>query len=73
MTGHDEQTLETYPMVIGGSEVAAISGRTYESVDPFRGQPWAQVPDADAADADRAVVAARDALSREWGPMSARR
>ena len=35
-------------MVIDGSPRAARSGRTYTSTDPYTGQPWAQVPDADA-------------------------
>jgi aldehyde dehydrogenase (NAD+) len=34
-------------MVIGGSVVDAISGRTFESENPFTGRGWAVVPDAD--------------------------
>jgi acyl-CoA reductase-like NAD-dependent aldehyde dehydrogenase len=63
-------TLPFFPMVIGGQREQAASGRRYESVDPFRGQPWASVADADAADVDRAVGAARAALEGPWGKLT---
>jgi (Z)-2-((N-methylformamido)methylene)-5-hydroxybutyrolactone dehydrogenase len=58
-------------MLVNGSRTAARSGRTYESTDPFTGQPWAQVPDAAAADVDDAVAAARAALAGPWGQLTA--
>jgi (Z)-2-((N-methylformamido)methylene)-5-hydroxybutyrolactone dehydrogenase len=58
-------------MLIDGSPRAARSGRTYASIDPFTGQPWAQVPDADARDVDAAVTAARAALGGPWGKLTA--
>ncbi len=58
-------------MLIDGSSRAAQSGQTYDSVDPFTGQPWARVPDAGAADVDAAVAAARAALSGQWGQLTA--
>jgi (Z)-2-((N-methylformamido)methylene)-5-hydroxybutyrolactone dehydrogenase len=57
-------------MMIGGQREQAASGRRYESVDPFRGRPWAVVADADAADVDRAVGAARAALDGPWGQLT---
>src|SRR5215475_11757097 len=54
-------------MVIGGKAVDAISGRTFESENPYTGQGWAVVPDAGREDVDAAVAAARSALSGEWG------
>jgi len=63
--------LEEYRMLIDGASADAASGRTYDSVDPFTGQPWARVPDADAADVDVAVAAARAALDGPWGAMTA--
>lgn len=60
-----------FSLLIGGAELAAGSGRTYESVDPYTGSAWAVVPDGDAADVDRAVQAARDALNGPWGLLSA--
>src|SRR5260370_39509956 len=62
-------TLPHFPMIIGGRRLEAVSGRRYETVDPFRGQPWATAADADAADADLAGAAARAAPSGPWGPL----
>jgi (Z)-2-((N-methylformamido)methylene)-5-hydroxybutyrolactone dehydrogenase len=55
-------SLKQYRMLIGGNWVEAASGETFESVNPFTGQPWAAVPQASAADVDRAVGAARSAF-----------
>src|SRR6266566_1157911 len=63
--------LDELLMVIDGSPRAARSGRTYTSTDPYTGQPWAQVPDADAQDVDAAVAAARAALGGPWGKLTA--
>jgi aldehyde dehydrogenase (NAD+) len=60
-----------FPLLIGGAEVEAESGRTYDSLDPFTGRPWATVPDGGASDVDRAVRAAREALNGPWGRMTA--
>lgn len=66
----DGSRVAEYRMVIGGKAVDAGSGRTYESVDPYTGRPWARVPDAGAEDVDRAVAAARAALSGPWGSLT---
>jgi aldehyde dehydrogenase (NAD+) len=58
-------------MLIDGASVAATSGRTYESLDPFTGRGWARVPDAAAADVEIAVAAARAALAGPWGLLTA--
>src|SRR5580704_18937127 len=63
-------TLPHFPMIIGGQRVQAISGNRYETVDPFRGEPWATAADADAGDVDLAVDAARRALSGPWGSLT---
>ena len=63
MTGE----LTEFKMVIGGKAVDAISGRTFESQNPFTGRPWALVPDGGPEDVDAAVAAARAALDGEWG------
>ncbi|MCT1351997.1 MULTISPECIES: aldehyde dehydrogenase [Gordonia] len=65
------EQIATVPLLIGGEEVTAESGKTYESIDPFTGRPWIRVPDAGAVDIDRAVQAARDALSGPWGELTA--
>jgi acyl-CoA reductase-like NAD-dependent aldehyde dehydrogenase len=55
-------SLKAYRMLIGGNWVDAASGETFESVNPYTGQPWASVPQASAADVELAVGAARSAF-----------
>jgi aldehyde dehydrogenase (NAD+) len=62
-----DDTLTDYQLPIGGTWQPAADGATYETVNPFTGLAWARVPDAGAADVDRAVSAARAALTGEWG------
>ena len=64
MTISEQRTLAEYRMIIGGERVGSIGGAVYRSDDPYTGAPWAQAPDAGAADVDRAVKAARAALNR---------
>jgi acyl-CoA reductase-like NAD-dependent aldehyde dehydrogenase len=54
-------------LYIDGAWTAASSGRTFETINPFDGRPWATVADADAVDVERAVAAAAAALEGEWG------
>ena len=54
-------------LFIGGEWVKAGSGRTIRSIDPTTEEVWAEVPEADAADIDMAVDAARAALRGPWG------
>src|SRR6202161_3448627 len=42
---------------------------TFESIDPYTGEPWALVPEATRADVDDAVRAARTAFDGEWTAM----
>jgi len=62
--------LAEYGLHIGGRAVPPASGRTYTSLDPYTGQPWARIADGDAEDVDRAVAAARAALSGPWGALT---
>ena len=62
--------LEHFRMVIDGQSVEAASGRIYETENPYRGSPWATVPDAGPEDVDAAVSAARAALEGAWGTMT---
>jgi aldehyde dehydrogenase (NAD+) len=52
-------------MLIGGEAVEAA--RTFESLNPYTGASWAEIPDARIEDVDAAVAAARAALDGEWG------
>jgi (Z)-2-((N-methylformamido)methylene)-5-hydroxybutyrolactone dehydrogenase len=62
--------LPHFPMAIGGRRTDSVTARTFETVDPFCGQPWATAPDADAGDVDLAVAAAREALAGPWGQLT---
>lgn len=52
-------------MTIGGEQVSALSGETFDAVNPFDRTVWATVPSAGPDDVDRAVTAATQA-KREW-------
>jgi acyl-CoA reductase-like NAD-dependent aldehyde dehydrogenase len=54
-------------LYIAGSWVTAHSGRRIECTDPSTEEIWAEVPEADEVDVDRAVEAARAALDGPWG------
>jgi len=62
--------MPQYTLFIDGRRTEATSGRRYESVDPFLGEPWASAADGDAADVDAAVAAARRALAGPWGQLT---
>ena len=50
--------MQTFQMFINGSWVNAASGKTFDSINPFSGEVFARVPEADETDADRALAAA---------------
>ena len=56
---------------IGGEWVAAAGGETLPVVDPSTGQSFDEIARGTKADVDRAVLAARTALSGPWGRMTA--
>lgn len=58
--------------LIGDSWRQAVSGKTFEVLDPATGQVIAEVPEGDAADIDLAVKAARQSFDdRRWRDMPA--
>ncbi len=59
--------VEQHLLAVGGERRPAASGRTYTSLDPYTGEPWAEVPDAGTEDVDAAVGAARAAFEGAWG------
>lgn len=59
-------------LLIGGRWEEAAAGRTFSSIDPSTGTVIAELAAADATDADRAVTAARAALSGPWRTFSPR-
>jgi phenylacetaldehyde dehydrogenase len=56
-------------LYIGGEFVDAASGKTFATEDPATGGKIADVAEADAEDIDRAVKAARAALSGPWASL----
>ena len=64
--------LKNYQMYINGEWLAAQSGKTFESINPSDGKPWAVIPEADEADVDVAVKAAHRAFTEgPWSTMTA--
>lgn len=64
--------LPKLDMYIDGERVKPASGEYFETFNPFTGKPWALVARGGAADADRAVAAAKAALDDPaWGGLNA--
>src|SRR5580692_8470279 len=58
-------------MLVNGELVGAVSGKTFEVVNPATGAVIANVPAADKADVDFAVTAARRAFDNGvWAKVS---
>lgn len=63
------EVRKEYGLFIGGQWSAAEGGRTYETINPATEQMLSRVAEADGADVDRAVTAARKAFETSWGKM----
>src|SRR5262249_45730359 len=62
--------LQTYQTYIDGRWTDAVSGKTFQTFDPYTGSPSALIPECDKADVDRAVDAASRAFeSGAWPKM----
>ena len=58
---------------IGGQWTPSVSGKTFETINPATEEVISEVAEGEAADIDRAVVAAREALEHgPWSKMDAR-
>ena len=68
----DHINLKTkYDLYIGGEFVAPESGRYFDTVNPATEECIAKVGDANEADVDKAVKAARKAYNGAWSKMKA--
>jgi len=56
-----------YGLFVNGESAEPASGETRDLAEPATGEPLARVAQADEADVDRAVEAARAALGGPWG------
>lgn len=59
-----------HKLLIDGKAVDAASGKTFAAVNPATGESLGKVAEADSADVDRAVAAARAALSGPWSKLT---
>jgi len=63
--------VEEFRMVIGGESRAALDDEWMESTFPYTREVWCRIPHGKAADAERAIGAAADALERaDWGGLT---
>jgi (Z)-2-((N-methylformamido)methylene)-5-hydroxybutyrolactone dehydrogenase len=63
--------IAEYQTYIDGRWCKAASGKAFETYDPYTGEPWALIPECDAADVNRAVEAASRAFeSGPWASMT---
>ena len=67
-----QTTPRRYQLFIDGQFVDAESGKTFNSPNPATGETFAEVAEADKADIDKAVAAARKAFEGKWSKISAR-
>lgn len=64
--------MKTYHHFIDGGYVEPQGRQWMDSIDPYRGQPWARIARGDARDVDHAVRAASRAMrSGPWASMTA--
>jgi len=64
--------MKKYKLFIGGQWRDSQNGDFFETVDPFRNEPWALIPRSDSHDADAAVEAAYNALHHgDWAQLNA--
>ncbi len=66
------ETPRKYQLFIDGKWVDAESGKTFSTPNPATGATLAEVAEADKADIDKAVDAARRAFEGKWSKISAR-
>ena len=68
--------MKTYQMFIGGQWVDALSGETFDDMNPYTGELYGRVAKGDTRDVDRvmtAAYAARKAMGGRGGTMRGRR
>ena len=64
--------MQKYPMYIDGKYQDAACGKWFDSYNPYSGEPWAQIAQGGAEDAERAVRAAHRAFTQgPWPQLTA--
>src|SRR5688572_17143872 len=60
---NDAHTIHSYGHWISGRSIAAVSGATFEAVNPTSGAVWGRFAKGVTADVDQAVTAAHKAFT----------
>lgn len=69
--GQTKRSLKTFQTFIGGKWQDAASGKRYATFNPYTAEPWAEIPECDATDVERAVEAAHKAFTTgPWPNMT---
>jgi (Z)-2-((N-methylformamido)methylene)-5-hydroxybutyrolactone dehydrogenase len=63
--------MQKYHLLINAKSEDPSSGKWFDSFDPYRGEPWAQIPEGSAEDVDRAVRSANAAFNGPWSQLNA--
>lgn len=61
--------MQRYQLYIEGRYVDPAGAKWFDTYNPYTGEPWAQVPQGDREDVDRAVRAAHRALTASQWPQ----
>ena len=61
--------MKTYQLFINGEWVDAVSGETFDDMNPYTGEVYARVQKGDEKDADKAMAAAY-AARKPWSTTS---
>ncbi|MEE8536332.1 MAG: aldehyde dehydrogenase family protein, partial [Kiloniellales bacterium] len=63
--------MKIYQHFIDGAYADPAGGEWFDSHDPYRGEVWARIPRGSAEDIDRAVTAAKRAMTTgPWATMT---
>src|SRR5438552_1919027 len=64
--------MQQYQLYLEGKSVDPASGKWFDSYNPYTGEPWAQIPQSNADDVDRAVRSAHKAFTEgAWPQLTA--
>ena len=58
--------LKKYKMFINGEWIDSESKKTFQTLNPESNEPWAEAPEANEKDIDKAVNAAQKAFEGTW-------
>jgi (Z)-2-((N-methylformamido)methylene)-5-hydroxybutyrolactone dehydrogenase len=64
--------IQNYKMFIDGQWVNSDSGKIIKTLNPENNEVWANVPEANAKDVDKAVKAAQKAFENSWANLHPR-